>query len=83
MDGARAHSGEDVDAPLRQLLRERRQLPPDRGEVLVLPGVEVGYLPQDPRSGDPEMAALDRILSARGLDDVVYIAADRLATLRG
>ncbi len=31
----------------------------------------VGYLPQDPRSGDPEMAALDRILSARGLDDVV------------
>ena len=31
----------------------------------------VGYLPQDPRSGDPEMAALDRILSARGLDEVV------------
>ena len=32
---------------------------------------EVGYLPQDPRTGDPEVAALDRILSARGLDDVV------------
>ena len=31
----------------------------------------VGYLPQDPRPGDPEVAALDRILSARGLDDVV------------
>ena len=31
----------------------------------------VGYLPQDPRTGDPEVAALDRILSARGLDDVV------------
>jgi ATPase subunit of ABC transporter with duplicated ATPase domains len=31
----------------------------------------VGYLPQDPRSGDPEMSALDRILSARGLDEVV------------
>lgn len=32
---------------------------------------EVGYLPQDPRSGDPEQLARDRILSARGLDDVV------------
>ncbi|MFC5176904.1 ABC-F family ATP-binding cassette domain-containing protein [Nocardioides taihuensis] len=31
----------------------------------------VGYLPQDPRSGDPETLARDRILSARGLDDVV------------
>src|SRR5690606_15066935 len=32
---------------------------------------EVGYLPQDPRSGDPDQIARDRILSARGLDDVV------------
>jgi ATPase subunit of ABC transporter with duplicated ATPase domains len=32
---------------------------------------EIGYLPQDPRTGDPELSALDRILSARGLDDVV------------
>src|SRR6478609_2227507 len=32
---------------------------------------EVGYLPQDPRIGDPEVLARDRILSARGLDDVV------------
>ena len=31
----------------------------------------VGYLPQDPRSGDPEMIARDRILGARGLDDVM------------
>ena len=31
----------------------------------------VGYLPQDPRTGDTEVAALERILSARGLDDVV------------
>ena len=31
----------------------------------------VGYLPQDPRTGDPEVLAKDRILSARGLDDVV------------
>jgi ATPase subunit of ABC transporter with duplicated ATPase domains len=28
----------------------------------------VGYLPQDPRTGDLEMLARDRILSARGLD---------------
>ncbi|MGZ4438525.1 MAG: ABC-F family ATP-binding cassette domain-containing protein [Nocardioides sp.] len=32
---------------------------------------EVGYLPQDPRIGDPEVLAMARILSARGLDDVV------------
>ena len=32
---------------------------------------DVGYLPQDPRTGDPEVLARDRILSARGLDDVV------------
>ena len=31
----------------------------------------VGYLPQDPRSGDPDELARDRILSARGLQDVV------------
>jgi ATPase subunit of ABC transporter with duplicated ATPase domains len=31
----------------------------------------VGYLPQDPRTGDPEVLAKARILSARGLDDVV------------
>jgi ATPase subunit of ABC transporter with duplicated ATPase domains len=30
----------------------------------------VGYLPQDPRTGDLEVLALDRILSARGLDEV-------------
>ena len=29
---------------------------------------EIGYLPQDPRTSDPEVLALDRILSARGLD---------------
>ncbi|GAB7189659.1 ABC-F family ATP-binding cassette domain-containing protein [Kineococcus sp. NUM-3379] len=32
---------------------------------------EIGYLPQDPRAGDPEMLAKDRILSARDLDDIV------------
>ncbi|MBU6279828.1 MAG: ATP-binding cassette domain-containing protein [Actinomycetales bacterium] len=31
----------------------------------------VGYLPQDPRSSDPEELARDRILSARGLHAVV------------
>ena len=31
----------------------------------------VGYLPQDPRTGDPEVHARDRILSARGLDAAV------------
>ncbi|HEY9251110.1 MAG TPA: ABC-F family ATP-binding cassette domain-containing protein, partial [Nocardioides sp.] len=32
---------------------------------------EIGYLPQDPRVGDPEVIAKDRILSARGIDDAV------------
>lgn len=42
---------------------------PASGKVLATG--EVGYLPQDPRIGDPEVLARDRILSARGLDDVV------------
>ncbi|MCT2593777.1 ATP-binding cassette domain-containing protein [Streptomyces sp. N2-109] len=32
---------------------------------------EVGYLPQDPRTGDLDVLARDRILSARGLDAVI------------
>ena len=32
---------------------------------------EVGYLPQDPRTGNADQLARERILSARGLDDVV------------
>ncbi len=34
-------------------------------------GGSVGYLPQDPRTGDLDVTARDRILSARGLHDVV------------
>jgi ATPase subunit of ABC transporter with duplicated ATPase domains len=30
----------------------------------------IGYLPQDPRTGDLEQTALSRILSVRGLDDI-------------
>ncbi|MGL5929866.1 MAG: ABC-F family ATP-binding cassette domain-containing protein, partial [Dermatophilaceae bacterium] len=32
---------------------------------------EVGYLPQDPRTGDLHVTARDRVLSARGLDAIV------------
>ena len=32
---------------------------------------DVGYLPQDPRTGDLDMVAMDRVLSARGLDTIV------------
>jgi ATPase subunit of ABC transporter with duplicated ATPase domains len=42
---------------------------PASGEVTTTG--EVGYLPQDPRTGDLDTLARDRILSARGLDDVV------------
>ncbi len=32
---------------------------------------DVGYLPQDPRTGDMDMLARDRILAARGLDTII------------
>ncbi|GAA2359134.1 ABC-F family ATP-binding cassette domain-containing protein [Saccharopolyspora halophila] len=32
---------------------------------------EIGYLPQDPREGDLTIAAKDRVLSARGLDQML------------
>ncbi|ANC30438.1 ribosomal protection-like ABC-F family protein [Isoptericola dokdonensis] len=34
-------------------------------------GNEIGYLPQDPRTGDLDVLARDRVLSARGLDHIV------------
>ena len=42
---------------------------PTSGTVTRVGGV--GYLPQDPRTGDLDVLARDRILSARGIDDVV------------
>ncbi len=33
---------------------------------------EVGYLPQDPRTGDLDTSARDRVLSARGLDTLLH-----------
>src|SRR3954453_9717020 len=32
----------------------------------------VGYLPQDPRTGDLDITARDRVLSARGLDTLLH-----------
>ncbi|NBX71204.1 MAG: ABC transporter ATP-binding protein, partial [Actinobacteria bacterium] len=37
----------------------------------VASGGTVGYLPQDPRTGDLDVLARDRILSARGLDTII------------
>ena len=37
----------------------------------VTPGGPVGYLPQDPREGDLTVTAKDRVLSARGLDQLL------------
>ena len=42
---------------------------PDQGKVSR--GGEIGYLPQDPRTGDPEELARTRILNARGLGDLL------------
>ncbi len=44
---------------------------------------ELGYLPQDPRSGDPEMLARTRILDARGLGSLVlgmHEASEQMAS---
>jgi ATPase subunit of ABC transporter with duplicated ATPase domains len=43
----------------------------------------VGYLPQDPRTGDPEQTTRDRILSARGIHDArtrMQRASERMAS---
>jgi ATPase subunit of ABC transporter with duplicated ATPase domains len=45
------------------------------GETLPAAGAigrtgEIGYLPQDPRTGDLDVLAKDRVLSARGLDEL-------------
>ncbi|WP_228982790.1 ABC-F family ATP-binding cassette domain-containing protein [Streptomyces sp. DH12] len=47
---------------------------------------EVGYLPQDPRTGDLDVLARDRILSARGLDVLIHkmrTNEERIATGKG
>ena len=41
----------------------------------------VGYLPQDPRTGDLDTLARDRILSARGLDVIVRQRAEAEARM--
>ncbi len=51
---------------LTRVLAGERQ--PEEG--LVTRAGTVGYLPQDPRSGDPAISARDRILSARGLVEI-------------
>ena len=45
------------------------QTQPASGQITS--GGTVGYLPQDPRTGDLEVIARDRILSARGLDVII------------
>ena len=47
------------------------------GEALPYAGTvdrrgDVGYLPQDPRTGDLDVTAADRVLSARGLDTLLH-----------
>lgn len=43
----------------------------------------VGYLPQDPRTGDLEVTARDRVLSARGLDSLLAEMTSVEAALAG
>ena len=56
------------------------------GEALPAAGTvsrtgNVGYLPQDPRTSNPDVLALHRILSARGLDDAVRRLAEASAEM--
>jgi len=44
-------------------------MPPSAGTIDTVG--EIGYLPQDPRSGDPNELAKDRILNARGLGTIL------------
>ncbi|MDO5034370.1 MAG: ABC-F family ATP-binding cassette domain-containing protein [Actinomycetaceae bacterium] len=46
----------------------------------------IGYLPQDSRVGDPEQISLDRILSVRGIDELlgrIRKAEHQMSTLEG
>lgn len=45
------------------------QIQPAKGVIAT--SASVGYLPQDPRTGDLDVIAMDRILSARGLDELI------------
>ncbi|GAA3758453.1 ATPase subunit of ABC transporter with duplicated ATPase domains [Spinactinospora alkalitolerans] len=54
---------------------------PSSGRVTT--GGTIGYLPQDPRTGDLDVIALDRVLSARGLDEVLRkmrVAEEKMAS---
>ncbi|UNX56054.1 ATP-binding cassette domain-containing protein [Georgenia sp. TF02-10] len=47
---------------------------------------EIGYLPQDPRTGDLDQLARDRVLSARGIDTLqrrIRKAEEQMATATG
>ncbi len=43
---------------------------PDGGDIRATG--PVGYLPQDPREGDLRVLSRDRVLSARGLDELLH-----------
>ncbi len=47
---------------------------------------EIGYLPQDPRTGDLQVSARDRVLSARGIDQIlrrIRKAEETMSTAEG
>lgn len=46
------------------------ELQPSEGEIQITG--ELGFLPQDPRSGDPDQLARHRILDARGLGQIMH-----------
>ncbi|MGH3948311.1 MAG: ABC-F family ATP-binding cassette domain-containing protein [Pseudonocardiaceae bacterium] len=63
--GLVGRNGAGKTTTLKVLAREGE---PYGGEVRH--GSELGYLPQDPREGDLSVCAKDRVLSARGLDQI-------------
>lgn len=64
--GLVGRNGAGKTTTLRALAGEDQ---PYAGQVTT--SAELGYLPQDPREGDLSISARDRVLSARGLDDLL------------
>lgn len=68
--GLVGRNGAGKTTTMRMLAGEADQGKAEYGGVVSAKG-SVGYLSQDPRVGDPQQLALDRILSVRGIDELL------------
>ncbi|EEH64202.1 ABC transporter, ATP-binding protein [Gleimia coleocanis DSM 15436] len=68
--GLVGRNGAGKTTTMRMLAGEADHGQAEYGGVVSVKG-SVGYLSQDPRVGDPQQLALDRILSVRGIDELL------------